>query len=167
VKFGCFFTVLVPGHHCKTPYGGCKNLVQILLQIVPIHARYPSRDARWKTYQRPRARESWECKRQTNGRKNNAQSCRDRAAYRRRGKLLSQVGDKKEVSIREGMTEHQKILYWAFSKLRAASQSYDRSLQVERLANFVCIGIYGTAGAIDVLPLQKTWRRGTKTESTN
>jgi len=40
-------------------------------------------------------------------------------------------------------------------------------LQVERLANFVCIGIYGTAGAIDVLPLQKTWRRGTKTESTN
>ena len=72
-----------------------------------------------------------------------------------------------EVSIREGMTEHQKILYWAFSKLRAASQSYDRSLQVERLANFVRIGIYGTAGAIDVLPLQKTWRRGTKTESTN
>jgi len=78
-------------------------------------------------------------------------------------KLVTKI----EVSIREGMTEHQKILYWAFSKLRAASQSYDRSLQVERLASFVCIGIYGTAGAIDVLPLQKTWRRGTKTESTN
>jgi len=53
------------------------------------------------------------------------------------------------------MTEHQKILYWAFSKLRAASQSYDRSLQVERLASFVCIGIYGTAGAKTSCPYRK------------
>ena len=64
------------------------------------------------------------------------------------------------------MTEHQKILYWAFSSYGPQAKVMTE-LQVERLANFVCIGIYGTAGAIDVLPLQKTWRRGTKTESTN
>lgn len=141
--------------------------MQILLQIVPIHARYPPATQDGKRTS-GRARENLG---NLNGRPTAERITLKVAGTGPRTdggeKLLSQVGDKKEVSIREGMTEHQKILYWAFSKLRAASQSYDRSLQVERLANFVCIGIYGTAGAIDVLPLQKTWRRGTKTESTN
>jgi hypothetical protein len=61
MKFGCFFAVLVSGRHYNTPYGVAKNLMQILLQIVPIHARLLGADARRKTHQQARAREMTIC----------------------------------------------------------------------------------------------------------